>query len=877
MNSHADLPEVLANILLIEFFRYKVLGVTVSSSLTECICYQAKESTNTDAFLDEIVDTLILFAEYAAAPSVGNDKTTFQQMTDADLCRKAIMGIGFLVCRHDRLLCDKHVSTFFAHFFTVFPSSSPTTSPGTSGPGKFPTSSSYHEVQCIILDNLTHYLMDSERQMLADSKSWSARHKSESLKELADQRSGHGSAVAQEYLPLVLKHCILTQSLNVRTSALGLLSVILRQGLVHPVQTLSYLICLQTDPDTGNRSRATHLLAEAERKVPGFMAMRAASGVQLSYQLHLLLFPSGSHRNPNQSAVPLIRGATIQDNTNIVCDSGANACPVALNHAIYSMLRTNRQSRRSFISSLLSLFDIEQNKQVADGESSTHQSNKPSLGQLVFVADQLAHFPYSVLDEVLFIAYHIEQRLSVSGSSLIRLVQHSLLSSILRTDADLNRPKKETVSDKTQAETRLTNLIEAAETKLLKMERHSESSSEGTNKPDWDQGGKLHSLFEQASHSNAKARQAMISQGPVCWLLLTLRQHLRDIFGVTDSKLKDYSPSDSPKQWERPIVAPKRSPNGNHILRLPTLVVQCLSNPGWLHSNPVPPDTVILYQFIRLRHQLLALEDSSPLVGFLSPTPTSELPNTSATVKDERNEKSISTMTTNGEPITHSTKTPSPNVQFPTEKVTNSSPGHSRSSKREIHRSLTDHHRTGESSRFGSECSRNVDASAVSHSVPRPSTKTDAPSTSKTDHRHTEKSHTRKRRPRSSSISSLSSFSSSDVSSTRSGNRSQSTTRHSTSGTHLKTPHTPAKQSRVVAKTDSQITGRLSTSTRKHSKPSARNTPPLETSESRVPQSSRTNESSKRSLDEAPTHSAKQNSKHAAPLSSRSSTSMVCY
>lgn len=102
----------------------------------------------------------------------------------------------------------------------------------------------------------------------------STNHKSESLKELADQRSGHGSAVAQEYLPLLLNHCILTQSLNVRTSALSLLSVILRQGLVHPIQTLPYLICLQTDPDSGNRSRATHLLAEAERKVPGFTAVR---------------------------------------------------------------------------------------------------------------------------------------------------------------------------------------------------------------------------------------------------------------------------------------------------------------------------------------------------------------------------------------------------------------------------------------------------------------------------------------------------------------------------------------------------------------------------------------------------------------------------
>lgn len=85
--------------------------------------------------------------------------------------------------------------------------------------------------------------------------------------------------------------------------------------------------------------------------------MRAAFGVQLSYQLHCLL---SANQNTSLSANNLVRGA-VQDNSNTPSESGGlTALPVALNHAIYTLLRPNRQSRRSFISSLLSLFDLDQ-------------------------------------------------------------------------------------------------------------------------------------------------------------------------------------------------------------------------------------------------------------------------------------------------------------------------------------------------------------------------------------------------------------------------------------------------------------------------------------------------------------------------------------
>ena len=45
---------------------------------------------------------------------------------------------------------------------------------------------------------------------------------------------------------------------------------------------------------------------------------------------------------------------------------------------------------------------------------------KTDLGMLVFVADNLAHFPYHTLDEPLFLMSQIEVYVSVSGSNVLQ-------------------------------------------------------------------------------------------------------------------------------------------------------------------------------------------------------------------------------------------------------------------------------------------------------------------------------------------------------------------------------------------------------------------------------------------------------------------------
>jgi len=73
--------------------------------------------------------------------------------------------------------------------------------------------------------------------------------KTEDLKEMGDISSGMSSRVIQIYLKEIL-NCFLNGDFNVRLMAMRVVEIVLRQGLVHPVQIVPYLICLSTDPET---------------------------------------------------------------------------------------------------------------------------------------------------------------------------------------------------------------------------------------------------------------------------------------------------------------------------------------------------------------------------------------------------------------------------------------------------------------------------------------------------------------------------------------------------------------------------------------------------------------------------------------------------
>ncbi len=73
---------------------------------------------------------------------------------DVELGKKAIAGVSFLANRHDRLFCSARLQTFFTDILAA------------GGTSQFQPEA-VADLQCIILDCLTNFLVDEEKLMQA--------------------------------------------------------------------------------------------------------------------------------------------------------------------------------------------------------------------------------------------------------------------------------------------------------------------------------------------------------------------------------------------------------------------------------------------------------------------------------------------------------------------------------------------------------------------------------------------------------------------------------------------------------------------------------------------------------------------------------------
>ncbi|XP_068082252.1 nipped-B-like protein isoform X2 [Anabrus simplex] len=182
--------------------------------------------------------------------------------------------------------------------------------------------------------------------------------------------------------------------------------------------------------------------------------------------------------------------------------------PGALNGFLYSILRSTKQQRRALVLSILKQFD----EQV-----------KTSLSQMLYLSDNLAYFPYQVQDEPLFIIHHIDIMISVSGTNLLQAFREALLPP--------NNPDSQTVKPTLDSGG-------AAIPSYLEEEDDDE-----------DENSLLSRVPEDTS-----VLQDCITASQGCLLLLVLKQHLKDLYGISDAKITQYSPSESAKIYEKAVT-----------------------------------------------------------------------------------------------------------------------------------------------------------------------------------------------------------------------------------------------------------------------------------------------------------------------------------
>ncbi|XP_061192495.1 nipped-B-like protein isoform X1 [Saccostrea echinata] len=384
---------------------------------------------------------------------------------------KALCGLGYMVIRHYDLMLGKEMRDLYYEYLD-----------DSTAPDK---------LRIQVLKNLQNYLLEEEIRMHKADAEWRKHAKEEDLKEMGDIQSGMASTIMQVYLKHVLDSFFHSHS-QVRLAALQVVVLVLQQGLVHPVQCVPYLISMCTDVEKAIRVKADQQLQEIDKKYPGFIHMKALQGLKMSYKLQQLL--------QSNSKGCVIRG--VRDNEGNM---------ISLNNFLYTVLRGNRSHRRAILLSLLNLFD---------------DSAKISLAEQLYIADNLAFFPYQTQDEPLFIINQIDIIVSVSGSNILQSFRERLHLS-----------KQEAPS--------MNMVVNAA----------GENRTENGVLPrpviddeDEDDPDKL--MTKLPEDIRPLLDICYLAQG--CILLLHLKHHLKETYGFSDSKIHNYSQTDA-KTYDKPV------------------------------------------------------------------------------------------------------------------------------------------------------------------------------------------------------------------------------------------------------------------------------------------------------------------------------------
>ncbi|NXF05058.1 NIPBL protein, partial [Smithornis capensis] len=408
----------------------------------------------------------------------------FTKHSDEEVQTKAIIGLGFAFIQHPSLMFEQEVKTLYNSILS--------------------DKNCSVNLKIQVLKNLQTYLQEEDTRMQQADRDWKKVAKQEDLKEMGDISSGMSSSIMQLYLKQVLEAFFHNQS-SVRHFALNVIALTLNQGLIHPVQCVPYLIAMGTDPEPSMRNKADQQLVEIDKKYAGFIHMKAVAGMKMSYQVQQAI---------NTCPKDPVRGFRHDESSSALCSH------------LYSMIRGNRQHRRAFLISLLNLFD---------------DTAKTEVNMLLYIADNLACFPYQTQEEPLFIMHHIDITLSVSGSNLLQSFKESMVK-------DKKKERKPSSDEETESDSNSGSDSESEEeaSKPRRLRKRVDSDS------DSDEENDINAVMKCLPENSAPLIEfANVSQGIL--LLLMLKQHLKNLCGFSDSKIQKYSPSESAKVYDKAI------------------------------------------------------------------------------------------------------------------------------------------------------------------------------------------------------------------------------------------------------------------------------------------------------------------------------------
>ncbi|KAK9272285.1 hypothetical protein L1049_002656 [Liquidambar formosana] len=384
------------------------------------------------------------------------------------------------------------------------------------------------------LQNIYEYLLDAESQMGTDKASNNAVQYSVEGGHSVPVAAGAGDTnicggIVQLYWEYILAKCLDVNE-HVRQSALKIVEVVLRQGLVHPITCVPYLIALETDPQEVNSKLAHHLLMNMNEKYPAFFESRLGDGLQMSFIfIQSMTGSSPENSNPRvQSKVPV--------NMKGKSDGGSFAYARLGVSRIYKLIRGNRVSRNKFMSSVVRKFD-------------TPSWNHSVISFLMYCTEILALLPFTTPDEPLYLIYAINRVVQVRAGALEANMK--ALSLQLSQGVTHKIPYENGESQQDPAARSLSNHMASID---LNGSIQQESASQPVSNHNMPADAKMHFMSSGnsfgISEDDLQKIQADCLAATALQLLLNLKRHLKIVYSLNDARCQAYSPNEPLKPGE---------------------------------------------------------------------------------------------------------------------------------------------------------------------------------------------------------------------------------------------------------------------------------------------------------------------------------------
>ncbi|RZC88852.1 hypothetical protein C5167_031227 [Papaver somniferum] len=362
------------------------------------------------------------------------------------------------------------------------------------------------------LQNVYEYLLESESEMGTDKTASSTTTQYADAAQNVPVAAGAGDTnicggIVQLYWDSILKVC-LDMNEQVRQSAVKIVEVVLRQGIVHPITCVPHLIALETDPQEVNSKLAHHLLANMNEKYPSFFESRLGDGLQMSF-FFIQSMTLRSIEYPKEKGSGIMKGKADGNSFNLA-RLGVSR--------IYRLIRGNRISRNKFMYSVVHKFES------ASCRISLKEAFIPFLK---YSGEILASLRFATPDEPLYLIYSINRVIQVKAGALEANLK-ALISRLMGTGIQTT-PQENGRIQQDATPSPVSSNITTEDSK-----RHSSTSC--------DSGGLIENDMQNVQ---VDCQSAIALQ-----LLLKLKRHLKIVFNLDDARCQEYSPSEPLKPGE---------------------------------------------------------------------------------------------------------------------------------------------------------------------------------------------------------------------------------------------------------------------------------------------------------------------------------------